>query len=184
MVDIDGKEVESEIEALVLDGKYIGEANAGDRVGLIIPAITLVNMQAGIKIYLPEKASDTRPASVSVDFSHSIPSGNQQSVLTPEEEKYKEEVLFCLEDGGSISDDDRKYLERKRNKSGISPERAAEIESMCTPQLTENEKEYIETYKDLSAGGELSDRARRLLDRERDSLGISPERAAELEKRL
>lgn len=185
VLDIDGKKVESEIDALVLDGKYVGEANAGDRAGLIIPVITLTNMQAGIKIYLPEKASDTRQTSILVDHTQSISSDNQPSALTPEEEKYREEVLFCLEDIGAISPEDRKYLDRKRERFGLSQKRASEIEAICsTPKLTETEKEYIETYKELSAGGELSARARRLLDRERDSLGISPERATELEKSL
>lgn len=105
--------------------------------------------------------------------------GNEK--LTIEEEKYKEEILFCLEEGGIITDDDRKYLERKRKKFGISEERAREIEQEATPSLTENEKEYLETFKELAASGTLTDRAKRLLERERESLGIPKERATEIE---
>ena len=102
--------------------------------------------------------------------------------LSEVEMKYKEEVMFCLEEEGVISNDDRKYLERKRLKLGISEERAAGIEKMCIPQLTENEQEYVGLFREMSAEGEISERKRRLLERERESLGISPERAQELEK--
>ena len=102
--------------------------------------------------------------------------------LSASEQQYKDEILFCLEDGGSISDDDRKYLERKRVKFGISLERAAEIEKSCAPQLTDSEKEYLETFKEMTGGKEMTERIRRILDRERESLGITKERAGELEK--
>lgn len=136
-----------------------------------------------MKIYL--KHQEAQKDKKSQIESNTVPEAKKEHMcesLSPEEEKYKEEVLFCLEDGGSISDDDRKYLERKRNKFGISPERAAEIESMCKPQLTENEQEYLETFKEMTSDGEISDRMRRLLGRERESLGISQERAEELER--
>ncbi len=105
--------------------------------------------------------------------------------LTPEEEQYKEEVMFCLEDDGYIDEQERKLLERKRIKFGIAPERAAEIEEMCQPQLTEDEQEYIETYRDLlSDGRDISERERRILERQRKSLGISEKRANELENMI
>lgn len=104
--------------------------------------------------------------------------------FTQEEEKYKEEILFCLEEDGKISDDDRRYLERKRIKFGISVERASEIEKELLPSYTEEELEYIETYKEIVSDGEITPRIRRMLDRERDSLGISEERCVELEKRI
>ena len=109
--------------------------------------------------------------------------------LTEVEEKYKEEVEFLLEDG-AIDAEGRKLLERKRVRWEISEERANEIEQMCfspslsdTEQesLSDEEKEYIEIYKEISAEGEMTDRKRRMLDRERDLLGISQERAKELE---
>ena len=104
--------------------------------------------------------------------------------FTPEEEKYKEEILFCLEEDGKISDDDRRYLERKRVKFGISVDRASEIEQELLPSYTEEELEYIETYKEIVSDGEVTPRQRRMLDRERDSLGISPKRCEELERSI
>lgn len=101
--------------------------------------------------------------------------------LTPNEEKYKEEVLFCLEDDGEISSEERIILERKRNRFGITEERALAIEKMCAPSLTEAEQEYVDIYKELCADGEITERKRRLLNRERESLGISEQRCVELE---
>jgi hypothetical protein len=101
--------------------------------------------------------------------------------LSSNEEMYKEEILFCLEDDGIIDSDERKLLERKRVRFGISEERAIEIEQMCVPSYTEEEKEYIEIYQELCADGEITERKRRMLERERQSLGISEKRAKELE---
>ena len=56
---------------------------------------------------------------------------------------------------------------------------------MNQPEIIEpmiTRKEYLETYKELAASGVLSERAKRLLERERESLNISKERAAEIEK--
>ena len=100
--------------------------------------------------------------------------------LTPEEELYKEEVLFILEDG-EITETERRFLERKRLKLGVSEDRAAYVESLCAPSLTEEEKEYLELYKELSGEGELSERKRKMLAREAASLGITPDRVVELE---
>lgn len=103
--------------------------------------------------------------------------------LTPNEEKYKEEVLFCLEDDGEISSEERIMLERKRIRFGITEERALAIEKMCAPSLTEAEQEYVDIYKELCADGEITERKRRVLNRERESLGISEQRAKELESK-
>lgn len=100
--------------------------------------------------------------------------------LSDAEEKYKEEVLFILEDG-EITDTERRFLERKRIKLGLSEEQAAKVEAMCTPSLTEAEKEYIEIYKEIVGQEEVSDRKRRMLNREAESLGLSEMRVTELE---
>jgi hypothetical protein len=105
--------------------------------------------------------------------------------LTEVEEKYKEEVEFLLEEG-AIDAEGRKLLERKRVRWEISEERANELEQMCSSSsdadYTNEENEYIEIYQELSADGEITERKRRMLERERESLGISEERAKELEE--
>jgi len=98
------------------------------------------------------------------------------------EEKYLNEVKFCLEDDGQIDSTERRFLNRIRDSYGITPERAAEIEKMVTAKLTDGEKEYIDAVKDILADGEISPRASKMLERLRISYGISEERATELKK--
>ena len=102
--------------------------------------------------------------------------------LTTEEEEYLEELKACLEEDGEISSKERRLLDRLRNRLGISVERAEELEkSLQEIQLTEEEKEYLEEYQACLEEGEISPKERRLLDRLRDKLGISEERAREIE---
>lgn len=108
--------------------------------------------------------------------------GLETNGLTENEAKYFEEVKFCLEDGPEIDPSARKFLERLRKRYEITPERATEIEDMAKPKLTDEETEYVDVVKDVLADGEMSPRDRKLLNRLRDSLGISEERAQELEK--
>ena len=116
------------------------------------------------------------------DFDKNTTSQTFQKKLTDNEEKYKEEVLFYLEDDGIIDDEERRFLERKRVRLGVSEERTKEIEEECLPKLTAEEREYIETLKELGDADLQNPRIRRMLDHECESLGISEERALELEK--
>lgn len=169
----------SEVNHVVMFFKNIEQGEAGDEhVILMLEGVTITNIRPGMNIYL----DNIETLSSEQNSSQSIMKDKDAILLTDNEEKYKEEVLFCLEDGGTISTDDRKYLERKRIRFNVSEERAQEIEKQCVPSFTDDEKEYIETFKDLCRDGSISDRARRLLDRERDALGISKERAREIEK--
>lgn len=109
----------------------------------------------------------------------------QNFELSEEEIAYKEEVEFCLEDASEIDAHSRKFLERKRQKLGLSETRALEIEDMVKASLvsfTDEEKEYMEALDDVIEDGVIPDNVRRLLERERKSLGISEERAKELEE--
>lgn len=107
------------------------------------------------------------------------------SELSEDEIAYKEEVEFCLEDASEIDVHSRKFLERKRQKLGLSETRAQELEDMVKASLvsfTDEEKEYMEALDDVIEDGVIPDNVRRLLERERKSLGISEERAKELEE--
>lgn len=101
--------------------------------------------------------------------------------LTPNEQEYLEEYKECLEEDGEISLKERRLLDRLRMKLGISNERALELEEALVFQLTEEEQEYLEEYKMCLEDGEISSRERRLLDRLREKLGISQDRANEIE---
>ena len=114
---------------------------------------------------------------------NNIQETTDSTILTSEEQEYLEEVKNCLEEDNEISPRERRLLDRLRTKLNISEERAKELEdSLKTPQLTEDEQEYLEEYKlCLEEDGEISSKERRLLDRLRDKLGISVERAKVLE---
>ncbi len=104
------------------------------------------------------------------------------NALSEKEQDYAEEVRFCLEDGNVIDEAERRLLERKRIKWGISEERATEIERFIQqPNLTEDEQEYLDAVKDELVDGKIPEASRRLLDRLRKRMDISDERAKEIE---
>ena len=103
-----------------------------------------------------------------------------QQCFTSDEKEYLEAVKEYLSDG-SISERDRRMLERLRKSLRISEEQAVELEATLVPKLTEEEKEYLETIKELLEDGDISERDRRTLERLRKSLDISEERANQLE---
>lgn len=108
---------------------------------------------------------------------------NQQtSMYTANEQKYIDEVKECLADG-EITKTGRRLLNMQRERFGISESRAAELEaSVSTPHLTDEEKEYLEAYREACEDGQLSDKERRMLNRLRDMLGITVERAIIIER--
>lgn len=102
--------------------------------------------------------------------------------MTDTEKEYLDELKACLEEDGEISSKERRLLNRLRERLGITEERAEELEaSLLEPDLTEEEQEYLDEYKACIEEGELSSKEIRLLNRLRISLGISEERARELE---
>lgn len=97
------------------------------------------------------------------------------------EKEYLEEIKACLADDGTISDRERRILNRLRDSLGISEKRAKELEESLNKGVSDDEKEYLDALKDSLVDGVISDRERRLLDKLRNSLGISEDRAKELE---
>lgn len=102
--------------------------------------------------------------------------------MTGTEKEYLDELKACLEEDGEISSKERRLLNRLRERLGITEERAKELEdSLLEPELTEEEQEYLDEYKACIEEGEFSSKEIRLLNRLRMNLGISEERAKELE---
>ena len=168
----------SEIKDIMLDFKSVEKAKSGDKnVTLFLSGVTSTNIWPGMNIYLENITINEFKNKTNISLSD-----RNYRNLTENEEKYKEEILFCLEENNSISEEDRRYLERKRKKFNISEERAKEIEQNILPSLNDNEKEYLETFKEMSNDGIITERCRRLLEREREILGISRTRANEIEK--
>ena len=103
--------------------------------------------------------------------------------LTDKEQQYLDSIKEFLDDETELSSRERKMLERIRESLGISEDRAREIEGMISkPQLTEDEQEYVDMYREYAANGEITEKDRRKLDKYASILGISPKRAKELEE--
>ena len=150
------------------------------------------DLSAAIKWYKKSAELGCEEAKVKLKELEMILSGNVTSNDTGGEEsdtdyssseqEYIEEIKYCLEEDEEISPRERRLLEKLRIKLGITEERAKELEeSLLAPALTDEEKEYLEEYKECAADGELTAKDRRLLDKLRKMLGISEERAKELE---
>lgn len=120
-----------------------------------------------------------------------IPTINESKIesnsVSPEEQDYLTELKACLGNDDIISDRERRLLNKLRQSLGISEERAKELESCIYSivQLTSEEQEYADEVKAcLEDDGEISPKERRLLDKLRDSLGIQPSRAQEIENSI
>ena len=102
------------------------------------------------------------------------------------EKEYMEDLQHCLEEGSEVSEKERRMLNRLRDRLGISEARAMEIEnSLLVPPFDENEMEYVEELKHcFEEDSEVSEKEKRMLSRLRDKLGISEERAGEIELRV
>ena len=99
------------------------------------------------------------------------------------EEEYLDNLREFLEDDAEITPRERKMLDRIRQKLGISEERAKELEASLTkPQLTENEQEYLDMYREYAEKGSVTEKERRRLDKFAAAMGISEERANEIEQ--
>lgn len=104
------------------------------------------------------------------------------STLTEKEKEFLNEVRFCIEDDGIIDNSEQIFLNKTREKLGLTEERAKELqESILKPQFTENEKEYINALSELMIDGQIPESAQRIVERYRKLYEVSSQRAEELE---
>ena len=86
-----------------------------------------------------------------------------------------------LEDDKEISVKERRILNRLRISLGLTEERVNELEGFLLPQLTDDEKEYLEMYHEYKKEGDITEKKRRRLEKFAVALRISPDRITELE---
>ena len=103
-----------------------------------------------------------------------------QQNLSSDEQKYLD-LVKNVSAGGMISELNRKTLEQIRIKLNISEEKAKDLETSLMPQLSEEEKVYLEAVKQYLADGTIGENERVLLQTLRELNNISEERASELE---
>ena len=161
----DGNEYEATVFGVGMFGKILEYAEAGDACGIILEGVGIDDLQVGAIIYKQSEYTES----------------NGQTPITASEQEYLDMIKDCLVDV-EIGMSERKLLAKLRVKNGISEERAKELEAtLSAPQLTDDEKEYLEAFKDACEDGKVSDKQRRLLEKLRVMYGISEERARELE---
>lgn len=106
------------------------------------------------------------------------------STLTYKEKEFLNEVRFCIEDDGIIDNSEQIFLNKTREKLGLTEERAKELqESLLKPQFTEKEKEYINALSELMIDGQIPESAQRIVERFRNLYEIDEQRANEIEKK-
>lgn len=103
-----------------------------------------------------------------------------QQNLSSDEQKYLD-LVKKVSAGGMISELNRKMLEKIRIKLNISEEKAKDLEASLIPQLSEEEKQYLESVRQYLADGIIGENERVLLQTLRELNNISEERASELE---
>ncbi len=96
------------------------------------------------------------------------------------EQEYIKAVKQFLEDG-EISEPERHFLNRKRDKLGISEQRALELEASLATQSTEDEQAYLNLYRQYAEAGEVTEKQRLILDDAAKTYGLSSERVKHLE---
>lgn len=169
IVDAQGNAQSATVEGVGMFNKILDGAESGDNCGLIINGIQPEDVKIGSKVYLQ---------------SQFLPSMQNGTNFSGNEQEYLNEVKETIEDYDEIGPKERKRLEKTRMRLGISESRAAEIEaSICQPQLTDEEKEYLDEVREVRKDYDgISQKERKYLEKTRIRLGISIERANELEK--
>lgn len=106
------------------------------------------------------------------------------------ENSYYELILDFMENG-IVSESNRKILNKRLEKYGITEARAKELEYFAKQEYleskkvkfeSEEEKEYYEFVVDLMENGAISENSRKILDKRKIKFGISETRAKELEE--
>lgn len=169
IVDAQGNAQSATVEGVRMFNKILDGAESGDNCGLIINGIQPEDVKIGSIVYLQ---------------SQFLPSVQNGTNFSGNEQEYLNEVKETIEDYDEIGPKERKRLEKTRIRLGISESRAAEIEaSVSQSQLTDEEKEYLNEVQEVREDyGEIGPKERKYLEKTRIRLGISVERANELER--
>lgn len=106
---------------------------------------------------------------------------NNLTSYSSNEQEYLENLKEFIDDKTGITERERKMLDRIRQSLGISEERAVELEASLSPKMTDDEKEYLDMYREYAEKGEILEKERRRLDKFAQALGIESGRIKELE---
>lgn len=111
-----------------------------------------------------------------------LPQPNSVTALTNNEDEFLNEVRFCLDDDGIIDSEEQGYLDKVSQKLGLPQTKAQELQnSLISPQITDNERKYIEAISELTIDGKIPSSSLRIVERYRKLYEVSSQRAEELE---
>lgn len=111
-----------------------------------------------------------------------LPQPNSVTAITNNEDEFLNEVRFCLDDDGIIDSEEQVYLDKVSQKLGLPQTKAQELQnSLISPQITDNEKKYIEAISELTIDGKIPSSSLRIVERYRKLYEVSSQRAEELE---
>lgn len=107
---------------------------------------------------------------------------NSVTALTNNEDEFLNEVRFCLDNDGIIDSEEQVYLDKVSQKLGLTQTKAQELQnSLISPQITDNERKYIEAISELTIDGKIPSSSQRIVERYRKLYEVSSQRAEELE---
>ena len=107
---------------------------------------------------------------------------NSVTALTNNEDEFLNEVRFCLDNDGIIDSEEQVYLDKVSQKLGLTQTKAQELQnSLISPQITDNERKYIEAISELTIDGKIPSSSQRIVERYRKLYKVSSQRAEELE---
>ena len=113
---------------------------------------------------------------------NTLPQPNSVTALTNNEDEFLNEVRFCLDDDGIIDSEEQVYLDKVSQKLGLPQTKAKELQnSLISPQITDNERKYIEAISELTIDGKIPSSSQRIVERYRKLYEVSSQRAEELE---
>lgn len=111
-----------------------------------------------------------------------LPQPNSATALTNNEDEFLNEVRFCLDNDGIIDSEEQVYLDKVSQKLGLPQTKAQELQnSLISPQITDNERKYIEPISELTIDGKIPSSSLRIVERYRKLYEVSSQRAEELE---
>lgn len=117
---------------------------------------------------------------VHINTPNTLLDSNQTSKINLD--KYKDDVLFMLEDDGVIDEVERKLLNRKIEKYGISINEAEQIEKEL--MFNNDELKYLEEYKLLLEEGVIGEIEESMLERYAKRYDINKERKNIIERSI
>ncbi len=107
---------------------------------------------------------------------------SNEKITLNNESEYLEFLDIALEDA-IITNDERKLLEKKRQKLALSPDIAKKLEEYLVNKnnFTTDELEYIDLLKDCLEDNKISESERKILNKFRVKFNISIDRALQIE---